>query len=244
MRLLATVQPSTLDNTAKNLESLLHEMQVAKDRGADLLLFGEAYLTGFDLMTFDYGSDIRKALALDSVEIATIRNKAKELGLAVGFGFHENDRGGIYSSYLVVDRDGGILCHYQRRSPGWKEPHANADYREGREFKTFDFDGKRIGVIVCGDFWDDDLLTDIAALDPEVEMFLWPVHTDYAQENWEQEEAAAYAKRTQILAKPVFYYNNYIEEEGRAKGGAYVWQMGKTLAELPTGTTGYLEFTV
>lgn len=243
MKLSASVQPSTLNKTEQNLTTLISEMKAARNRGVDLLLFGEAYLTGFEGMTFDYDSDIRKALAFDSVEIARIRNAARELDLAVGFGFHENDRGGIYSSYLVVGRHGEILCHYQRRSPGWKESYANADYREGRVFKTFQFDGKTFGVMVCGDFWEDRLLNDIAALDPEVDLFLWPVHTDYAVEDWNTEVEDDYREQTRILQKPVFYYNNYIEEKGRAKGGAYLWQMGKTLAQLPTGAPGYLDFT-
>ncbi|HZK28664.1 MAG TPA: hypothetical protein VFD19_00430, partial [Clostridia bacterium] len=76
--------------------------------------------------------------------------------------------------------------------------------------------------------------------DETTDCFLWPVHCDYPVDKWNRVTHEEYRKRTQILAKPVIFVNNFIEEESRAKGGAYLWKQGKELASLAYGKPGIL----
>ena len=48
--------------------------------------------------------------------------------------------------------------------------------------------------------------------------------------------------RSQILAKPVFFVNNFRLEADEAKGGAYVWRQGTELAALEPGQEGLLRY--
>lgn len=221
-----------------NLRRLRVKAAEAAAAGADLALFGEAFLQGFGAMKFDYREDIPNACALSSEEIAKARLAARTYGIALGFGFFENSQGGIYSSYLVLDRHGQTADLYRRVSSGWKEERARLcpDYREGKGFHSFELAGKRFVTLICGDFWEDGLIPEISGLDTEADAFLWPVHCDYSPEEWEAGERGDYARRSCILAKPVVFVNNFREEdpqaEAHAQGGAYVWQQGKTSAAL------------
>ncbi|NLV98701.1 MAG: carbon-nitrogen hydrolase family protein [Clostridiaceae bacterium] len=234
----------SIDNDLEaNLNSMEKKLAVAKAEASDLVLFGEAFLQGFGAITFDYEYDIKNvALGIHSPEIASVRQLAKKYGLGIGFGFFENDHSGIFASYLIVDARGESLVKYQRVSRGAWIPEANAEYRLGREFNSFDFAGKRFAVIVCGDFWEDYLLDPIVGLDPQVDAFLWPVHCDYTVESWAEGVHEAYRKRSEILAKPVFFVNNLRLADDEAKGGAYVWQQGRELAALEPGIEAFLNY--
>ncbi|NLC26137.1 MAG: carbon-nitrogen hydrolase family protein [Fastidiosipila sp.] len=229
-----------LEANLNSMEKMLAEAE--KDR-SDLVLFGEAFLQGFNGLTFDYEHDINKiALGTKSPAITKIRQLAIKYDLAIGFGFYENDHSGIFASYMIVDKKGETLVKYQRVSPGAWIPEANVEYRRGKEFPVFEFMGKRFTIMVCGDFWEDELLDAIVQLDPQVDAFFWPVHCDYTEEDWKESEHKAYRHRSQILAKPVFFVNNFRTEADEAKGGAYVWRQGTELAALEPGQEGLLRY--
>lgn len=242
MKIVLATPQLTLDQPAVNLQAILKACQEAHGAGADLVLFGEVALQGFEAMTFDYQHDIPLAVGLSSPEIACLCQTAKDLSLAIGVGLYLNIQGGIYSAYLVLDKEGQQAALYKRISSGWLEAKAltNADYRTGREAIIFELEGKKFTIMLCGDYWEDDLLPLWVELDDQVDAFIWPVHCDYSIEEWSSGERQAYADRTQIMFKPILFINNYVEDLGRAKGGAYVWLQGHTLAAQGAGQAGLL----
>ena len=62
---------------------------------ADIVLFGEAFLQGFDSLSFNYKDDINMALSLDSNIICEIRKKCKKYNIGLSFGFIELYQGNI-----------------------------------------------------------------------------------------------------------------------------------------------------
>ena len=212
----------------------------AKAAGAELALFGEAYLQGFEAMCFDYQQDIEHCLSSGSQLIGKICAFAKEAGIALGFGYYENHHGAIHASYLLVSNEGVPMANYRRMSPGWKEPGAHADYREGKHFLTVRYQEKTLALMQCGDFWEDELLPAIVEMDADADAFLWPVHCDYAVSDWENGVREEYRERTQILEKPVLFINNVASPADRAKGGLYHWDLGRTVAAVEMGEEGML----
>ncbi len=240
MNIALIAATSLTDQVEENLNTLFAKARAAKGQGADLALFGEAFLQGFEALTFEYESDIHKCLSLGSQAIARILAFCKQEGIALGVGYYENDHGAIYASYLLVGEEGQVLANYRRVSPGWKEPGAHADYREGKHFLSVRYKGRELAVIVCGDFWEDELLPQIIEMDDRADAFLWPVHCDYDVGSWQASEEAEYEKRSQLLAAPVLFVNNYTEEPDRAKGGLYHWHQGHTIAKSDMGQEGIL----
>ena len=238
MKISLCAELSTLD-IHKNLQTISDTMSAHQ---SDLFVFGEAFLQGFDALNFEYSHDIKIAVSENDAAIAKIQKLAREKESAIAFGFYENDKGAIYSSYMLIDKNGGRCFKYQRISKGWRISTACADYREGKNFGVFRLGGKVFSCFVCGDFWEDSLLPQIVALDDRVDAFLWPVHCDYSVEKWETSEQAEYQKRSAILAKPVFFCNNYCIGSEKAKGGAAVWKQGNALARLESGKPALLDF--
>lgn len=214
----------------------------ARARGAEMILFPEAFLQGFEGLCFDYQKDISVAVSAQGAEIAHIRRICRESGIGIGLGYFETEGGVIYSSYIVIDAEGRTIANYRRKSPGWKEHYANADYREGREFITFKMKDKQFGIMLCGDFWTDSLLPEISAL--ECDCMLWPVYIDFSVEDWEEEERSEYLKRTEILGMPVAFVNAFVDAPDRANGGAFLAAKGKAIVELQMGRPALLDITV
>ncbi|NLB50564.1 MAG: carbon-nitrogen hydrolase family protein [Clostridiaceae bacterium] len=244
LRITCACLPASIDDLDHNMATMKTALLEARPHKPDLVVFGEAFLTGFNGLNFNYSRDAMKALFIRGKEISQIRRWAADEGVAIGFGFHENDHGYLFSSYLVIDRQGDIKGHYRRVSEGWRIKGTGVEYKEGSEFITFKLNQTNITILVCGDFWEDHLLMPIIDRDVDTDLFLWPVHCDYPIDEWHESIREEYRERSQILAKPVLFYNNYIDQEDRAKGGAYLWHWGRELGALAYGEPGLLQVEV
>lgn len=210
-------------------------------RKADLLVFGESFLHGFEALSWDYEKDKAIAIGLDDDIIKEIKLAARENSIAVSFGMIEKMDEALYSSQITIDKAGEVIDVFRRVSDGWKETIADAHYNEGDGFHTFDFEGKKILVGICGDFWHDELIEKAAAIEKDI--VLWPVYTDFEPRVWNKEEKFEYAKQAVKLKAPVLYVNSVcydFDEPYISKGGACHFDGGKIINELPSGDEAVL----
>ena len=207
--------------------------------GADMLLFGEAFLQGFDGLTWEYEKDRNIAVTSDSAEIAQIREAARMNNIAVCFGYMERAGEDIYSSYMVVSGRGEIVCNYRRMSVGWKMQGVDGHYKEGGAPAVFDMDGLKFGVALCGDLWTDDVAECIKGCGADV--ILWPVYTDFEPDVWNATEKFEYAERAAMYCGRVLLVNSVCDGEGLAKGGGADFADGMIVSEVPSGGEGLLE---
>lgn len=200
---------------------------------ADMLCFGEAFVQGFDGLTWDYEKDVNIAVGQDSDLIEELRCTAKRKGIGLGFGYIELSDGRIYSSYMVVSAKGESVCNYRRMSVGWKIPGLGEMYSEGDECCGFEADGKKFAVMLCGDLWTDrvaEKLTEVGA-----DVVLWPVYTDFPADEWNDREKFEYAQQADRYCKRALLVNCVCDGESRAKGGAAHFAEGKVVDEVPAG---------
>jgi len=203
---------------------------------ADIVLFGEAFLQGFDSLSFNYKDDINMALSLDSNIICEIRKKCKKYNIGLSFGFIELYQGNIYSSQLTIDKDENIIDIYRRVSPGWKELYATKEYKEGKDFSKFKYLDKNISIGLCGDLWYDDNIDIINSLNPS--LVLWPVYVDYNYKEWNEKIKYEYLEQTNKINADVLLVNPYCLESGSdnsAKGGALFISKNKIVGEIASG---------
>ena len=209
---------------------------------ADMLLFGEAFLQGFYAPVFDYEKDRQIALTLRDPLIEQIRAAARRHNVAVSFGFIEKEGDVIYSSQLTLGKDGSILDHFRRISPGWKEPFADGHYCEGAGFQAFTFCGRRLAVGLCGDLWHDENVQSMCALSPDV--VLWPVYTDFHPDTWNTTLKQEYAEQAQCFCRDVLYVNSVCldkqDDPNIAKGGCAHFRDGCIADETPAGQESVL----
>ena len=125
-----------------NIKTVMNKMDEAKRNGADILLLPECFITGYDL-TINNGS------VISDNDIQPLCDKAREL--KIGLVATTLTKGNIspQNSAFVIDKNGRILMKYSK-----VHTCDFADERlleSGTEFKVCDFEGIKIGIMICYD---------------------------------------------------------------------------------------------
>lgn len=216
-----------------NLSQMKRYMKEAKAAGAVLVCFGEAFLQGFNALSWQYEEDKKIALTTASPEFAQIKALTKELGIDILFGYNELENETIYSSCALI-ADGEIVHNYRRISKGWKEYwKTDEHYKEGMVAEIFDYKGKKCAIGLCGDLWDFPEKFSLGE-----ELLFWPVYVCWTKEEWENGEKTEYAQQAALCCPNTLYINSLSAED--AFGGALHFTNGKIQKELPILCEGLL----
>ena len=201
----------------------------------DLILFGESFLQGFDALTWNFEIDKNIALSKDSKLIKEIKKLCKKFNVSVSFGYFELFDSKIFSSQIVINKQGKIIFNYRRVSSGWRIKETDDHYQEGTSFSTFELDNKTFTVGLCGDLWNEDNVNIVSNLSSDY--LLWPVYTDFNYDKWNNVEKNEYAMQAKKFNKLTLYVNSYCldGDDEIAKGGAAVFEDGKIINEIPSG---------
>jgi len=222
-----------------NLEECFSFIEKARKQNVDLLLFGEAFLQGFDSFTWNPKEDLLMGIERNSDVLVRIRNYCKEKNIAIGIGYIEREYIKLYCSYLIIDKKGNDLVNYRRISRGWRIKNSdNEVYKEGNGFYVFDFFGYKMTVALCGDFWEDEI---IEKMPKNVETVLWPVYVQWNKEQWENIQLNEYIERSKLYCKNIFYVNsNCNDQKYLAFGGAFAVINNKLVASMDMEKEGIL----
>lgn len=137
-----------LGDVAANLEQHLSMLESARAQDAQLVLFPELSMAGYQLK--DLVPDV--ALTGRSREFRAL--VAASRGTAVGFGFvEESSDHRFYNSYAFCDD--GRLAHVHRKVylPTYGLFEEGRLYASGEHFRAFGTRLGRVGVVVCEDLW-------------------------------------------------------------------------------------------
>ena len=126
----------------RNIKTIIKYMSDAKQNGADILLLPECFITGYDLT-------IDNASAITENDLAPLCEKAKELSIGLVAAALTQGKSNPQNSAFVISKDGKILMKYAKVH--------TCDFADekvlesGTEFKVCDFDGVKIGIMICYD---------------------------------------------------------------------------------------------
>lgn len=136
--------PSTTRDIGKNTKTLLVKLEEAAKEKADILLVPECFITGYALPIA-----YEDALTDEDVHIQEICKAAKELQIGVVATALTRGQSKPQNSAFVIDKTGKVLMKYSK-----VHTCDFADERcleSGKEFKVCDFDGVKLGVMICYD---------------------------------------------------------------------------------------------
>lgn len=241
MKIALASAPVVTGDIRHNTDAILRAVEQCRGK-AELVVFGESVLQGFDSLRWDYETDQHTAVPLMDASIRRIRRAAKENGIAVSFGFIQRGEDVLYSSQIFIGADGGIETVFHRVSVGWKY-HSITDghYREGERFEKFHYGGKSFAIGLCGDLWTDGRPEEMKALNANI--VLWPVWCDYKADEWNNNIKREYAEQAALCGKDVLLVNPFCADPDAvdcAAGAGVHFRDGKIVAESPSGGPGLL----
>lgn len=144
---LAQIKPK-LGCIADNLASIEEQIAKAIREKADLIIFPELALTGYFLK--DLVPDV--ALALDSSEIARLKELSTDIAITIGFVEATADYC-FYNSAVFLDKGEIVHIHRKVYLPTYGLFDEQRYLARGDRFRAFDTRFGRFGMLICEDLW-------------------------------------------------------------------------------------------
>lgn len=225
MRIALAVPKIADGDILHNLKKMEYFMSLAKGKGADVVVFGEAFLQGFNCLTWNFDIDKNIAISTDSEIFGNICKLTEKIGIDLMFGYNELCNDSIYSSCAFIVR-GHLLYNYRRISKGWKEfGKTDFHYKEGTDVDVFEYMGKKCVIGLCGDLWD---YPERFALNED--LLFWGVYVSWTVDEWENGGKTEYAQQANKCCKNTVYVNSICDND--AFGGAIYFVDKNIVREL------------
>ncbi len=135
-----------------NLARVIEAGRRARDvLAADLVLFPELTLSGYPPEDLLFHRGLRRQIeqALEELKLAV-----PQIGLVVGFPEYRGSE--IYNAAQLL-RGGRVLAHHRKAClPNYQVFDEKRYFRSGTEATVVDFDGYRLGLLICEDAWEPE----------------------------------------------------------------------------------------
>jgi len=139
--------PNPLD-VPGNLQRLQHKAQRAAERGAQLLVCPEMFLTGYNI---GLAQVERLAEASDGPAAMDVVEIAQAHRIAIAYGYPErSDDGAFYNSVQLIDAHGRSLCNY-RKTHLFGELDRSMFSAGPDHFPVVELEGWKVGMLICYD---------------------------------------------------------------------------------------------
>jgi NAD+ synthase (glutamine-hydrolysing) len=183
-----------------NLERVIRESRRAQvDLQADLVLFPELTLSGYPPEDLLFHRGLRQQIgqALDELKLAV-----PEIGIMVGF--PEYSGGYIYNSACLI-RGGQVLAQHRKSClPNYKVFDEKRYFTAGTEPTVVDFNGFRLGLLICEDAWEPPPATAAEAHGAQI---LLVINASPYEIHKQRERELVIAQRVHETGLPIVYVN-------------------------------------
>ena len=191
---IAICQILSLDGDRKgNLARIEHAVIEAKEGGADIACFPEASILGW------VNSDAHtRAFPIPGPDSEYLCNLAKEYSIYLTVGLVEKEESNLYDSVILIDASGKILLKHRKINILSKL--MTKPYTPGMNVNTVETEFGKIGLLICADTFNDELLEKMSALKPD--LLLVPYGWAAEEDEW-PEHGEELRKVVQSTAKKV-----------------------------------------
>jgi predicted amidohydrolase len=143
---VATCQFPVDSDIRRNMKYILRQMREAKYRGADVVHFPEASLSGYAGTDFEsYEGFDWKLLENSTLKILNIARQL-QLWVILGSTHQLSGKHKPHNSLYIIDNHGKLIDRYDKLFC------AEAYYSPGNHFSIFTINGVRCGTLICHDY--------------------------------------------------------------------------------------------
>ncbi len=159
-------------NLNASLQKALHLIKEAADKAAQLIVFGETWLSGYPswidycpeiaLWNNDSAKEVFAQMHSNSIDVNGDEMKmlcatAKESGIILCMGINEKITNGIgsgtiYNSFVIINEQGEIKNHHRKLVPTFNEKLLYS-HGDAAGLKTVETNWGRMGGLICWEHW-------------------------------------------------------------------------------------------
>ena len=146
---LAQMYPKLAD-LKHNLDKHLDYVQQALDQNADLIVFPELSLTGYQVQ--DLAPEVAIHSEANDPIFAKLLNASQKIDIVVGF-VHEDQRKRFYIASAYLSAGEALHIHHKLYLPTYAMFDESRYFARGSRVCAFDTRFGRMGMLICEDFW-------------------------------------------------------------------------------------------
>jgi predicted amidohydrolase len=244
---LALVSNLVTSNLSRNLETIIALSGQAADRGAELILFPEAAITGL-INNDDPQHDLPLGIELSNPIVTQLARQSSKLNRWIGIGFLERKGQHLYDSAILLNPSGIIALHHRRINPRWHGLKADPTiYRQGKTIQSADTPLGKVAFLICGDLFDDDVISQLQG--QNIDYILFPFARCFDggaidQQRWDSQTIFEYRERVKKIGITTLMANyiagDGLDDDGSFGGAFAIDGDGNLVAGLPPGKPGIL----
>lgn len=173
---IAMCQIFSLDgDRSGNFVRIENAIREAKDAEADIICFPEAIILGW------LNSDAHeRAYPIPGKDSQRLCELAKKYETYLCAGLAEKNAANLYDSVVLIDDKGRILLKH--RKINILTELMTPPYTSGKEVNVVETEFGKIGLLICADTFEDDILERMTALNPD--LLLVPYGWAAPEEKW------------------------------------------------------------
>ncbi|CAK7205481.1 hypothetical protein SEUCBS139899_008256 [Sporothrix eucalyptigena] len=178
-------EPVWLD-LAGSVSKAVKLIKEAAENKAQLVAFPECFIPGYPcwiwsrLVDFDLNVQYNKnSLRVDSPEMETIQQAARDSGIAVSLGFSEHDDGSVYIAQVLIGADGEIKVHRRKMKPTHMERTIFGDASGQCLQAVAGLPFARVGQLCCWEHIQPLLKFNTMAQREHIHVSAWPSLTPH-----------------------------------------------------------------
>jgi NAD+ synthase (glutamine-hydrolysing) len=138
-----------IGNPGTNVRKHAGMVRRARDGGADLVVFPELSLTGYNIRDINWDVALR---ASDTKLLDPLLTESNEISIILG-GVEESSDYGIYNSAFLLEKGTVRTVHRKVYPPTYGMFEELRYFSPGRNARAFDTEIGRLGVLICEDLW-------------------------------------------------------------------------------------------
>jgi predicted amidohydrolase len=144
---VAVAQPMVIPGDVDgNIQRMIQQISEASTRGAEVIVFSECALTGYDLK----GVGAKNAIASDAPALTKLADLARKHNIAIIAGFYEKNAEKVFNSAGVFMPDGRRVI--QRKYHVMEDEKKNCGTVPGERKRTlFEINGFKCAILICAD---------------------------------------------------------------------------------------------
>ena len=146
---LAQMYPKLAD-LKHNLDKHLDYVQQALDQNADLIVFPELSLTGYQVQ--DLAPEVAIHSEANDPIFAKLLKASQKIDIVVGF-VHEDQRKRFYIASAYLSAGEALHIHHKLYLPTYAMFDESRYFARGSRVGAFDTRFGRMGMLICEDFW-------------------------------------------------------------------------------------------
>lgn len=135
-------KPARVD---ENLAIIRDQAFSAAEQGADLIIFPELILSGYNI-----GQTVQElAQPADGPACQRVSRFARDANIAILYGYPERFDTEVYNSALLIDRNGNTRANY--RKTHLFGSYEKSSFKPGDSLLIAELEGLKIGILICYD---------------------------------------------------------------------------------------------